>query len=125
MLSLEFWFLIIIGILLLGSLGYLIIHRRIKNSYASISNVLFERKDIENYIDSNLNQVTIISIKEHFNLSNRSLYEILKPLKPGQLIAQKRKLKADKLYNDGADNETIAKITGFSTSYLKKIIRKN
>lgn len=77
--------------------------------------------EIEDYIFSNLNQVTINNIKTHFDLSNKHLYKLAAPKKPGSIISDYRKMKAKELFADGESLKNISEITGFSMSYLKKI----
>ncbi|MFZ9031953.1 MAG: hypothetical protein ACO20F_11785 [Robiginitalea sp.] len=77
--------------------------------------------EVEAFIASNLNQVTIDSITNHFNLSLKELYELTYPNKPGKLITKKRKDIVKTLLKQDKDLVYISEITGFSVSYLKKI----
>jgi hypothetical protein len=78
-------------------------------------------QEVEAFIADNLNQVTIDSITNHFNLSLKELYELTYPNKPGKLITKRRKDMVKSLLNQDKDLAYISGITGFSVSYLKKI----
>ena len=111
---------IVLGILTLTTIIVIIIFFRKKRIYVIKKNnvTLIE---IEKFIKENLNQVTIQSITEHFNISNKLLYTIVMPYKPGKLITQFRLDKVSELRLKGESIERIAMFTGFSVSYLRKI----
>lgn len=116
----ELRYTIIISMLLIVSvflsLYYFISSRRKRANIQSIG-----LQEIEAYIESNLNQVTIDNIADQFDLSLKELYELVQPNKPGKLITIKRKEKAKILLKQQADLQTISQETGFSVSYLKRI----
>ena len=76
---------------------------------------------VEDYIKSNLTTVTIESIRAQFGLSNKSLYALTTPEKPGRLITKYRMKMVKDLVAKGQDIEAISRATGFSVSYLKKL----
>lgn len=116
----ELLYTIIISMLSIVSVFlalYFLISSRRKR--ANIQNIGLQ--EIEGYIESNLNQVTIDNIANQFDLNLKELYELVHPDKPGKLITLKRKEKAKLLLEQQADLQTISQETGFSVSYLKRI----
>jgi hypothetical protein len=79
---------------------------------------------IESFIEANIANVSIALICSHFNVSTNQLYQALFPQKPGALIHNVRMAKVIELQKQGKELDEIAKTTGFSNSYLKKIIHK-
>ena len=81
--------------------------------------------DIENFINSNLTNVSLNLICDHFNISLRTLYRITKPKKPGDLIKHQREQKVKELIdkNEHTLNE-IGAMTGYSLSYLRNNRKK-
>ena len=78
------------------------------------------KKDIEFFIETNLHRTSLNLICEHFNISVRSLYSIVKPEKPGDLIKQKREQKVKELLQENKYKLTeIASKTGYSLAYLR------
>lgn len=78
-------------------------------------------KEILDYIDAHLNEVTIVNICYHFKINPLQLNEILGDYKPGELIRKKRLDLVRKMRRDHRKEEEIAQVSGFSISYLKKI----
>ena len=106
-------------ILLVTSLAfYIYIYPR---SQISTKDPTVSKKEIEEYIGNNLNQVTIDSIANYFGISIKTLYSTVLPHKPGKLITEKRLSRAKELKLRGASISSISEITGFSMSYLKKL----
>ena len=75
---------------------------------------------IQKYINGNLNKVDVVAISEKFNIDNNLLYHLDADFKPGDYIKQRRKEKATELIAKGFPIEKIAKVTGYSVSYLKR-----
>ena len=67
------------------------------------------------------NTFAIQALKDHFEISNTTLYKIMGERKPGDYIRVKRMKKVNDLRSEGASYWEISKLTGFSLSYLKKI----
>ena len=78
--------------------------------------------DITNFILENLVVIDVNSIKEKFNISYRQLAKIYHPIGPGKMIENIRKQEAEKMILNGESLPSISKKTGYSLSYLKKII---
>lgn len=76
---------------------------------------------IRNYIIEHLNTVNINSICDEFKISTNKLYSILNKNKPGDIIREERLKVVRKMRKQNISENRIAKITGFSISYLKKI----
>jgi hypothetical protein len=114
------FFITIIAILIivsLASIGFYLISLKRKKPETNKAAL----HEVEAFIDSNLNQVTIGSITRHFNLSLKELYALTYPNKPGKLITKKRKDLVKSLLKQEKDLANISELTGFSISYLKKI----
>ena len=79
------------------------------------------KQEIEIYIEENLSNVNIEKLKSEFNLSNNQLYSHMGSVNPGEVIRAKRVSLVKKLRKRNTSEEEIAKATGFSISYLKKI----
>ena len=79
------------------------------------------KQEIENYIEENLSSVNIEKLKSEFSLSNNQLYSHMGSVNPGEVIRAKRVSLVKKLRKRNTSEEEIAKATGFSISYLKKI----
>ena len=79
------------------------------------------KQEIENYIQENLNSVNIEKLKSEFSLSNNQLYSHMGSVNPGEVIRNKRVSLVKKLRKRNISEKEIAKATGFSISYLKKI----
>jgi hypothetical protein len=78
-------------------------------------------RDIIDYIEANLKDVTIVNICHEFKINPLQLNDILGNDKPGELIRAKRLEIVKKMRKDRRREEDIALVTGFSVSYLKKI----
>lgn len=79
---------------------------------------------IETYIKEHLSTVSIKNINEHFDINIRKLYTITYPEKPGTIISNMRIQLLQELRNKEAPVREIAKATGLSISYVRKI-KKN
>ena len=106
------------GIVTLLFLGYFVRNKRKKETDEDVDVSL---SIVEDYIKSNLTTVTIESIRAQFGLSNKSLYALTTPEKPGRLITKYRMKMVKDLIAKGQDIEAISRATGFSVSYLKKL----
>ena len=83
------------------------------------------KNDIENFIENNLKDVSLSLICEHFNISIRNVYLLLKPNKPGDLIKYRREQKVKKLIEE--NKYTLSEIaikTGYSLVYLRNNRKK-
>ena len=78
--------------------------------------------DITNFILENLVDADVNLIKEKFNISYRQLAKLYHPVGPGKRIENIRKQEAEKMILNGESLPSISKKTGYSLSYLKKII---
>ena len=76
--------------------------------------------DIKKYIDKNLNIVTVNSIQSVFNLEHAAIYHLSSSFKPGEYIKAQRERRAFNLISSKKSNDEIAKMTGYSLSYIKK-----
>ncbi len=103
-------------VILLGFVVLIYVFKNRRRSYNNQEMVL----EIKKYVDTNLNKVDIVAISEKFNVDNNLLYHLDPDFKPGDYIKQKRKEKAAELIAKGFPIEKIAKVTGYSVSYLKR-----
>ena len=103
-------------VILLGFAVLIYVFKNRRRSYNNQEMVL----EIKKYVDTNLNKVDIVAISEKFNVDNNLLYHLDPDFKPGDYIKQKRKEKAAELIAKGFTIEKIAKVTGYSVSYLKR-----
>lgn len=80
------------------------------------------KAQIINYIKININSVSIKSICDHFELPLNKLYNLLGEEKPGNIIREERLkiIMQMKIQNNSV--EDISKSTGFSISYIKKLL---
>lgn len=116
----NIWF-IVIFVSFISVLGMLVYVRKKPKLFNNEVEKEITRIDIEVYIQSNLKNVSIKSIKNFFNISNKGLYKIIAPDKPGAIISNHRKVKAKELILKGVSLKGISEETGFSLSYLRKI----
>lgn len=79
---------------------------------------------INEYIVSNISSVSINSICDHFELPVNKLYNLLGDKKPGDLIREERLKIVRQMKIENKSKKEIAQATGFSTSYLKKLLLK-
>jgi len=79
---------------------------------------------INEYIVSNISSVSINSICDHFELPVNKLYNLLGDKKPGDLIRDERLKIVRQMKIENKSKKEIAQATGFSTSYLKKLLLK-
>ena len=106
-------------ILIVILLGFVVLNYVFKNRRRSYNNQEMVLA-IQKYINGNLNKVDVVAISEKFNIDNNLLYHLDADFKPGDYIKQKRKEKAAELIAKGFPIQKIAKVTGYSVSYLKR-----
>jgi len=93
--------------------------RRLEKKIISQATDFSLEEKIKKYISYNLSTVTVDKIKDEFNLTN--IYEVFSEETPGEFIRTQRIKKVKKMRKERVSEEEIAKATGFSVSYLKKI----
>lgn len=81
-----------------------------------------DKDSILAYIESNLTTVTILGILQEFGLSQKTLYDMFYPVKPGEIIKAKRLEKLEYYHMRGKTNEELAALTGFSKDYISKVL---
>lgn len=113
--------LIIFCIILLISNFYFIKKQRKKTQI----NLIVSKQEIVQFIENNIDNVTIHNICENFNISSIQLTQVLENEKPGKFIREKRIEIVDKMKKQKKDIDTISKASGFSVSYLKKLKTNN
>ena len=79
------------------------------------------KSKIINYIDDNLNEVSVIGLCDKFDLSINDLYILMDNEKPGKVISKKRIYMVKKMKKERKSTYEIVKSTGFSRSYIDKI----
>ena len=94
-------------------------NRIIKNQRSLES--LTTKDKIEAFIRLNIQNVSVELICETFDLPVNALYKTLGNIKPGEIIRKERLKIVKRMRRGRASEEEIAKATGFSVSYLKKI----
>lgn len=97
-----------------------IVRQKRRQSYFSNHNAT--RDTIDAYIDEHIRQVTILEVCSHFKVSQSRLYEILAPIKPGELIRQKRMKIVQEGLSQNSTIESISEASGFSKEYLRKFV---
>lgn len=108
--------ILVVAILIL----ILIRQNRIIKNQRSLESLTTKDK-IEAFIKLNIQNVSVELICETFNLPVNALYKTLGNVKPGEIIRNERLKIVKKMRREKASEEEIAKATGFSVSYLKKI----
>ncbi len=98
----------------------LLIKRKKQLSLKVIDNSV-TKENIIKFIHENITNVSIISICDKFGINTVRLYEILEDEKPGEIIRKHRLNLVRRYRREKKDDQFIAKNTGFSVSYLKKI----
>jgi hypothetical protein len=73
------------------------------------------------HIKENINDITVSELCKTFEVSTNSLYSLMGNKKPGDIIRSEKLKIVRKMRRENASEEEIAKATGFSISYLKKI----
>ena len=114
----------IIGSLILLVVSILVLtlirqNRIIKNQHTLES--LTTKDKIEAFIRLNIHNVSVELICETFDLPVNALYKTLGNVKPGEIIRKERLIIVKRMRREKASEEEIAKATGFSVSYLKKV----
>ena len=110
-------------IILLGAVGLLLFRQEIKKmnekreKYKGIN-----QAQINEYIVSNISSVSINSICNHFELPVNKLYNLLGKKKPGDLIREERLKIVRQMKIENKSIKEIARATGFSNSYVKKLL---
>jgi hypothetical protein len=108
--------LLVVTILILT----LIRQNRIIKNQRSLESLTTNDK-IESFIRLNIQNVSVELICETFDLPVNALYKALGNVKPGEIIRKERLKILKRMRKERASEEEIAKATGFSISYLKKI----
>jgi hypothetical protein len=110
-------------ILLIVITGYYFLKKHFKKQFTSSKNAVdINELLIRTYVRDHLNTVNISSICDEFKLSTNKLYSILNKTKPGDIIREERLKVVRRMRIQNVSEIKISKITGFSLSYLKKII---
>lgn len=110
-------------ILIMGVGSFLLYRQKLinynikKKKYKGIN-----QAQINEYIVSNISSVSINSICDHFELPVNKLYNLLGKKKPGDLIREERLKIVRQMKIENKSKKEIAQATGFSTSYLKKLL---
>lgn len=107
--------------ILFGVIVLLLIYIFINSNTPKAEDKLLLEK-IEAYVEENLKEVSVEALKIKFNITNHNLYKIMGDQKPGSYIRQKRLKLLKLLVKDKCSLEEISNKTGFSVSYLKKIV---
>ena len=85
--------------------------------------------NIKNFIQNNLNSVTLKMLEDKFDLAYYEINSLDKDFKPAVFIKNSRKIKAQKMFFDKKSMSDIAQKTGYSETYLlknkTKFINKN
>ena len=85
--------------------------------------------NIKNFIQNNLNSVTLKMLEDEFDLAYYEINSLDKDFKPAVFIKNSRKIKAQKMFFDKKSMSEIAQKTGYSETYLlknkTKFINKN
>ena len=111
---------ILIGIIILLIVLLFYYHKKL----SLVRDIKFEADQedvIKSYIIKNISTVKISQITEEFNIDTNTLYKIFEGTNPGEFIRNERLKLVRKLRKEKVSEEEIAKKTGFSLSYLKKI----
>ncbi len=90
------------------------------NNTESLKNTL-NKFVIETYINEHISTVSIKQINEHFDINLRKLYALTYPEKPGTIISNMRLQLLQEMRSKDATIQEIAKATGLSISYIRKI----
>jgi AraC-like DNA-binding protein len=96
-----------------------------KTAKTTLIQTTLDKQNIDRYIQENITTVTIVSLRNHFSISQKTLYEICRPATPGELIRNKRIDLVKLELETGKSIREIAKSTGFSQDYLRKVILPN
>ena len=105
--------LIVLLIIVTGILSFNSSTKKERNFYS------INEKAITVFIEQNLASVDVLMISEYFKVSKKTIYNNLKPKKPGEIIRVKRIKKAIDLKEKGVGFDQISKVTGLSKNYLK------
>ena len=85
--------------------------------------------NIKNFIQNNLNSVTLKMLEDEFDLAYYEINSLDNDFKPAVFIKNSRKIKAQKMFFDKKSMSEIAQKTGYSETYLlknkTKFINKN
>ena len=76
--------------------------------------------NIKNFIQNNLNSVTLKMLEDEFDLAYYEINSLDKDFKPAVFIKNSRKIKAQKMFFDKKSMSEIAQKTGYSETYLLK-----
>ena len=110
-------------IVLFGASSFVLFSQRMKKKYRIKEKYRgINQAQIIEYIVSNINSVSITSICNHFELPVNKLYKLLGDKKPGDLIREERLKIVRQMRIENKSIKEIAQATGFSISYLKKLL---
>ena len=90
----------------------------------NIHTAVFDEKDVTSYIENNLATVDVNMISTYYNVSKKTIYNTLKPKKPGEIIRSLRIEKAVYMKEKGANYDQINQATGLSKNYLKNNFKR-
>jgi hypothetical protein len=110
---------LVLLIIVILSLTLIRQNRIIKNQRTLES--LTTKDKIKAFIKLNIHNVSVELICETFDLPVNALYKTLGNVKPGKIIRKERLKIVKRMRREKASDNEIAKATGFSVSYLKKI----
>ena len=79
-------------------------------------------EEVRIFVEENLANSGVNLVKAKSNISYRQLSKLYHPIGPGKMIENIRKQEAEKMILNGESLLSISKKTGYSLSYLKKII---
>ena len=117
----NYYFIIGIIALLVFSI-YLFMIKKSSKPTIIVSNDIDLKKSIDQYIDDNLEKITIDSITEEYKISYTKLKRMYQPTTIGKLITNKRQKLLLELLDNQEHLSDISRKTGYSITYLKKLI---
>ena len=117
-------FLYVVLILLVVTLILIVQLLRVRSNtkklIQSYSEYSVEEK-IKKYIQANISTVTLSNICDAFEVDLNELYKVFEETTPGEFIRSERIKIVKRMRREKVSEAEIAKATGFSVSYLKKI----
>lgn len=120
--SIPFYIIVIIGLLIVIIILLVIINSiRAKNTKVILNEHFTLEENIKKYISQHLATVKLSTLTSVFNIDLNELYRVFKDTSPGEFIRSERVKLVYRMRKEKRTEEEIAKATGFSISYLKKI----
>lgn len=114
-------YLYTIILFLTSIIGYLLIKgSKSSHSFKTSTNI---KEDIDNYIENHLAGVSVKSIETEFSISYTKLKSLYQTQSIGKTIKLKREQLAFELMKNGKSTTEISERTGYSISYLKKLMK--